>query len=87
MRERYRGRGREGRSRLIDELCEMCGYERKHAIKLLNGKRPITGEARRRGEHKRYCRGPGQPGEAVDQNRRSGHDRFGKPENAFHMGA
>jgi len=62
MRERYRGRGREGRSRLIDELCEMCGYERKHAIKLLNGKRPITGEARRRGgPRKRY----GEPEKAV----------------------
>ena len=26
MRERYRRRGREGRSKLIDEVCEMCGY-------------------------------------------------------------
>ena len=47
MRECNRWRGRERRSRLIDELCEMCGYERKHAIKLLNGKLPIIGEARR----------------------------------------
>jgi hypothetical protein len=31
----------------------MCGYERKHAIKLLNGKRPIIGEARRRGGPRR----------------------------------
>jgi len=53
MRERYRGRGRVGRSKLIDELCEMCGYERKHAIKLLNGKLPIIGEARRRGGPRR----------------------------------
>jgi hypothetical protein len=35
LRQRYMGRGREGRSRLIDELCEQWGYSRKHAIKLL----------------------------------------------------
>ena len=36
--EREAGRGREGRSRMIDELCEQFGYSRKHAIKLLNAK-------------------------------------------------
>jgi hypothetical protein len=35
LRQRYAGRGREGRSRLIDEVCEQWGYSRKHAIKLL----------------------------------------------------
>ena len=44
MRERYQRRGREGRSRLLDELCELCGYGRKHAIKLLSGKLPVAGE-------------------------------------------
>ena len=29
----YRGRGRKGRSRLLDEVCALCGYERKDAIK------------------------------------------------------
>lgn len=53
MRERYRGRGRLGRSKLIDEVCEMCGYDRKHAIKVLNGKLPIVGEAHRRGGPRR----------------------------------
>ncbi len=38
LRQRYAGRGREGRSRLIDEVCEQWGYSRKHAIKLLNAK-------------------------------------------------
>ena len=38
LRERYMGRGREGRSRLIDELCEQWDYSRKHAIKLLGAK-------------------------------------------------
>lgn len=44
MRERYAGRGRMGRSRLIDELCALCGYERKYAIKVLNGKRRVAGK-------------------------------------------
>ena len=38
MRWRYAQRGREGKSRLLDEFCEVCGYDRKHAIKLLNSK-------------------------------------------------
>ena len=38
LRQRYMERGREGRSRIIDELCEQFGYSRKHAIKLLNAK-------------------------------------------------
>jgi hypothetical protein len=38
MRQRYMGRGREGRSRLIDELCEQSNYSRKHAIKRLGDK-------------------------------------------------
>jgi hypothetical protein len=49
MRERYARRGREGRSRLLDEACELCGYGRKHAIKLLNGKLSVVGGKRRRG--------------------------------------
>ncbi len=38
LRQRYTGRGREGRSRLIDELCEQWSYSRKHAIKLLGAR-------------------------------------------------
>ncbi|HZD07549.1 MAG TPA: hypothetical protein VE176_04835 [Candidatus Limnocylindrales bacterium] len=49
MVQRYEGRGRLGRSRLLDEVCELCGYERKYAIKLLGGKTPISGTGRRRG--------------------------------------
>jgi hypothetical protein len=37
MRWRYgRARGRRYKSRLIEELIALCGYSRKHAIKLLN---------------------------------------------------
>jgi hypothetical protein len=38
LRQRYLERGREGRSRMIDELCGQFGYSRKHAIKLLNAR-------------------------------------------------
>jgi len=49
MRERYGRRGRQGRSRLIDEVCELCGYGRKHAIKILGRKLPIIGRKEKRG--------------------------------------
>jgi len=49
MVERYGGRGREGRRRLLDEVCELCGYGRKYAIKLLGGKTPLAGGGRGRG--------------------------------------
>jgi len=38
LRQRYGNRGREGRRRMITELCEQFGYSRKHAIKLLGAK-------------------------------------------------
>lgn len=62
MRERYARRGREGRSRLLDEVCELCGYERKHAVKLLNGKLPVVGGKRRRGGPRPHY---GEPEKAV----------------------
>ena len=37
LRRRYGSRGSEGKSRILDELCEQHGYHRKHAIRLLNG--------------------------------------------------
>lgn len=35
LRGRYQGRGKQGRTRLLDDFCEQYGYERKYAIKLL----------------------------------------------------
>jgi hypothetical protein len=35
FRGRYRQRGKEGKSRLLNEFCEHYGFERKYAIKLL----------------------------------------------------
>ncbi len=37
---RYARRDREGKSRMLDELCEDHGYARKYAIKLLRGSLP-----------------------------------------------
>ena len=49
-RQRYGKRGREGRSRLLDEACELCGYERKYAIKVLSGNERLWASgARKRG--------------------------------------
>jgi hypothetical protein len=42
MRWRYAQRGREGKSRLLDELCEVCAYDRKYAIKLLGSEPAAT---------------------------------------------
>jgi hypothetical protein len=46
LRERYLGRGREGRTRMINELCEQFGYSRKHAIKLLHARAGWGGDPR-----------------------------------------
>ena len=53
-RGRYCQRGREGRSRLLDEVCELCGYERKYAIKVLSGKRAVVGSRKRGGSQPIY---------------------------------
>ena len=47
LQKRYAGRGKEGKTRLLDEFCEHYGYDRKHAIKLLGDRLPKgTGEVR-----------------------------------------
>lgn len=55
-REKYGQRGKEGRGRLLDEICLLCGYERKYAMKVLAGNRPISGEEgkQRGGSKPRY---------------------------------
>lgn len=43
-RERYTRRtGKRARSALLDEFCENSGFERKYAIKVLNGERRTEG--------------------------------------------
>lgn len=53
LRQRYAGRGKRGKSRLLDELCEQYGYSRKHAVKLLCC-RPVVATVRRHGPAPRY---------------------------------
>ena len=54
LRQRYNGRGKEGKGRLLDEFCEQYGYERKHAIKLLGDKLPPPNEQARPGPARIY---------------------------------
>ena len=49
IRGRYRKARREGKTRILDEFCQVCGHHRKHAIRLLR-------EVPRRGRRK-----PGRP--------------------------
>jgi len=54
LQERYGGRNRDGKSRMLDELCEDYQYERKYAIKLLSGAlAPSDGKAHP-GPERRY---------------------------------
>jgi len=52
LRHRYASRGKLGKTRLLDELCEQFGYSRKHAIKLMRGAAAVR--RRRPGPPPRY---------------------------------
>lgn len=39
IHKRYRQADRNGKTTILDEFCENCGYHRKHAIRLLSGVR------------------------------------------------
>ena len=52
-RQRYGKRGRGGRSRLLDEVYELCGYERKYAIKV---KRQTSDNWQQRAQARRFNR-------------------------------
>jgi len=54
LRRRYAGRGKDGKSRLLDEFCEHHGYERKYAIKLLQGGPPRAVAGSRPGPAPKY---------------------------------
>jgi hypothetical protein len=53
-RRRYRRAGRKHRGALIEEVCGVCGYEQKYAIKLLTGNRPGPGARPHRGRGRVY---------------------------------
>ena len=54
LQVRYLRRSREGKSRMLDELCEDYEYDRKYAIKLLGGGLPIPSGRVRPGPEPRY---------------------------------
>jgi hypothetical protein len=45
---RYRGAARGDKGRILDEFCETTGYQRKYALRLLNGPPPGAERPRRR---------------------------------------
>jgi hypothetical protein len=54
VQARYEKRGREGKTRMLNELCEDHGYERKYAIKLLNGSLPAPSGRSHPGPARQY---------------------------------
>ena len=54
LQTRYARRGREGKSRMLDEFCEDYEYERKYAVKLLSGSLPPPAARVRPGPEPRY---------------------------------
>lgn len=56
MRRRYVKAGREYKTKLIDECCEVCGYHRKHVIRLLN-KEAGSAKKQRPGPKRKYGSG------------------------------
>jgi hypothetical protein len=54
LRARYLRRNREGKSRMLDELCQDYEYERKYATKLLGGSLPEPSGKARPGREPQY---------------------------------
>jgi hypothetical protein len=54
LRARYERRSRAGKTRMLDELCEDYGYERKYAIKLLRDTVPAPSGRKHPGPEPRY---------------------------------
>lgn len=54
LQVRYARRSREGKSGMLDELCEDYGYDRKYAIKLLRDSLPVARGRRPPGPEPQY---------------------------------
>ncbi len=52
IRWRYAHSGKRAKGKILDEFCAVCGYSRKHAIKLLRGR--VGWRKRRPGPKRRY---------------------------------
>ena len=53
-RSRYPSRNRTGKSKMIDEVSDALGWNRKHAIKALNGQVSFGVKAKKRGSKPTY---------------------------------
>jgi hypothetical protein len=53
-RARYPSRNRAGKSKMIDEVSDTLGWDRKHTIKALNGKVSLGKKANKRGSKPTY---------------------------------
>lgn len=53
-RARYPSRNRAGKSKMIDEVCDTLGWNRKHTIKALNGQVSLGQKAKKRGSKPTY---------------------------------
>ena len=51
--ERYRAGSKQEKTKILDEFCAVCGYERKHAIALLRGKY-LPHQGKRVGKPRKY---------------------------------
>ncbi len=51
---RYQGASREAKGKILDEFCQVAGYHRKYAVRLLNGSPPGKRPRRRRATRRVY---------------------------------
>jgi hypothetical protein len=54
IRERYKSANKKDKNKILDEFCQVCGYNRKYAIRLLNSKEINKPKAERSGRPKQY---------------------------------
>ncbi len=69
IRKRYHRGTKKQRSLILDEFCKVCGFTRKHAIRLLND--DMSDQVRRPGPVRKY-------GEDVDKHLRCLWESMGR---------
>ena len=54
IRSRYRPASKQGKSAILEEFCEVCGYNRKYTIRLLNTPNHHASRKKKAGRRKVY---------------------------------
>jgi hypothetical protein len=54
IRKRYKAANKVSKKTILDEFCAVCGYHRKHAIRLLNGPYRRTKQRKKVGRKAKY---------------------------------